>query len=75
MGNLPFSVTRQQLKEAFYDFGQIVECDIPLDERNKSKGFGMINFNKRKDAEEAIRVMDQAKFNDRIVHCRFDRND
>jgi RNA recognition motif-containing protein len=35
-----------------------MECDIPLDERNKSKGFGMITFNRRKDAEEAIRIMD-----------------
>ena len=52
-----------------------MDSDVPLDERGKSKGFGTITFNRRRDAEEAIRIMDQAKFNDRVVHVRFDRND
>lgn len=75
IGNLPYSVNRHQLKEAFQDFGHIVDSDVPLDERGKSKGFGVVTFSRRRDAEESIKVMDQAKFNERVVHVRFERND
>ncbi len=40
------------------DFGQILDVIIPSDEKHKSKGFGHITFRSRRDAEEAIRVMD-----------------
>lgn len=68
-------MSKSQLKEAFLDFGHVVDSEIPSDEKHKSKGFGRVTFARRKDAEEAIRVMDQAKFNDRIVHVRFERSD
>ncbi len=60
------------MKEAFKDFGTIVHCDVPMDERGRSKGFGVVSFEERAQAEEAIQVMDQAKFNDRMVTVRFD---
>lgn len=75
IGNLPYSVNRHQLREAFRDFGYILDTDIPLDEKGKSKGFGVVIFDRRRDAEKAIKLMDQAKFNDRVVHVRFERND
>ncbi|CDW72032.1 single-stranded g-strand telomeric dna-binding protein [Stylonychia lemnae] len=73
-GNLPYSVNPRQLKEAFQSFGRIADVDIAMDERGKSKGFGTISFYSRRSAEDAIKTMDQAKFNDRTVTVRFDRN-
>lgn len=62
------------MKEAFKDFGTIQHSEIFEDDKGRSKGFGIVLFEKAKDAEEAIRVMDQAKFNDRVVHVKLDRN-
>lgn len=47
--------------------------EISVDDRGKSKGYGIVCFDNKRDAEEAIRVMDQARFNDRVVNVRFDR--
>lgn len=63
------------MREAFKDFGEIIDTEVPLDEAGKSKGFAVVRFYRRREAEEAIKVMDSAKFNDRTVHVRFDRND
>jgi RNA recognition motif-containing protein len=46
---------------------------VPKDDRAKSKGFGLVQFETRRDAEEAIRIMDQAKFNDRVVTVKWDQ--
>lgn len=45
-----------------------------MDDRGKSKGFGVVLFEEKRAAEEAINAMDQAKFNDRVVTVRLDRN-
>lgn len=58
VGNLPYSVSKHQLKEAFKDFGTILYTEVMCDERGKSKGFGQICFDSKKGAEEAIKVMD-----------------
>lgn len=58
MGNLPFSVSKSQLKEAFKDFGSIAHTEIYIDEKGRSKGYGIVMFDKARDAEEAIKVMD-----------------
>ena len=72
VGNLPFSVSSKQLREAFRDFGDIFSCEVVKDDRGNSKGFGIIKFTDKKAADEAIREMDQAKFNDRFVSVRYD---
>lgn len=47
VGNLPFSVTKTQLKEAFKDFGTILHADVPSDDRGKSKGYGIVLFEEK----------------------------
>ena len=58
VGNLPFSVNNQQLREAFQDYGAILDSVIKLDSRGKSRGWGLITFEKEEDASEAIKAMD-----------------
>ena len=50
-----------------------MHVELALDERGKSKGYAILEFEYRWKAEHAIKTMDQAKFNDRIVTVRFDR--
>ena len=65
---MPFSVTENQFKEAFKEFGKVLEYELRKDDRSgKSKGQGTILFETYEEAKDAIRVMDQAKFNERVV--------
>ena len=59
MGNMPFSVTENQFKEAFREFGKILEARILTDSVTKlSRGQGTVLFEERSQAEEAAKVMD-----------------
>jgi len=70
---MPYSVTENQFREAFKEFGKILEFELKKDDRTgKSKGQGHILFERPEEAKDAIRVMDQAKFNDRVVLVKED---
>lgn len=45
------------MKEAFKDFGTIVNSDVYLDDRGRSKGYGVVLFTTREAAEDAIQTM------------------
>jgi len=46
------------LREAFKEFGEIYTTEVQLDDRGKSKGYGIVVFADGDGAEEAIRMMD-----------------
>src|SRR3990172_5543267 len=58
VGNLPWSVNVQSLKEMFAQFGEITEAVIISDKyTGRSKGFGFVTFANEADAEKAIAEM------------------
>ena len=71
ISNLPFSVDKNQLKDAFSEFGTIVHANVSLDERKHSRGIGFVGFTTRQAALEAAKVMDKAQFNKREVNVKF----
>ena len=70
VSNLPFSVDREQLKEAFREFGKVLHASVSLDERGLSRGFGVIEFSTKEAADNAAKTMDKASFNKREVSVR-----
>lgn len=74
ISNLPFSVDRNQLRDAFSDFGKILHSSVSLNERGQSRGFGVIEYDTKEAAVEAAQSMDKASFNDREVVCKFYSN-
>ncbi len=57
--NLAYSVTRDELRELFERFGEVVKADIALDhETGQSKGFGFIEMRLADDALLAIEMLD-----------------
>lgn len=72
VGNIPFSVNKQQLKDLFNEFGELAKVEVPIDERSKSKGYGLVCYKNKEDAGEAIWAVDKAKFNDRQVSVKLD---
>jgi len=62
VGNLPFSVTEEALKELFAPFGEITEASLITDKfSGRSKGFGFVTFANDADADKAISELNEKK--------------
>jgi len=61
VGGLEESVTESTLRAAFLPFGDIKECNIPLDNASgKHRGFGFVEYEETGDAADAIENMHNA---------------
>jgi len=66
VGNLPFSVDSEKLKELFSSYGDIEEAIVISNKyTGRSKGFGFVTFSNDEDAKKAIKEM-----NDKDVEGR-----
>jgi len=66
VGNLPFSVDDEKLKELFSAHGKIEEATVIKDRfSGRSKGFGFVTFATKEEAEKAVK-----KMNDKEIEGR-----
>ncbi|MEK6840795.1 MAG: RNA-binding protein [Nanoarchaeota archaeon] len=66
VGNLPWSVTFEKLKELFSSFGEIEEALVIADKyTGRSRGFGFVTFKKNSDADKAIGEMNEKEIEGR----------
>ena len=55
VGNLPYSIDRDQLREIFAQFGEVRAARVVIDrESGKSKGYGFVAMDNDAEANEAI---------------------
>ncbi|HEY0510716.1 MAG TPA: RNA-binding protein [Thermoanaerobaculia bacterium] len=55
VGNLPYRITEDQLRETFEEFGSVSSCTIIKDKvTGQSKGFGFLEMPEASEAEAAI---------------------
>ena len=60
VGNLPWSVTLEKLKELFSSFGEIEEALVIANKyTGRSRGFGFLTFKKDGDVDKAIEKMNE----------------
>jgi len=58
VGNLPFELNEEQLKDCFQEFGEITEALLIKDKRTgRPKGFGFVEYATESDADLAISKM------------------
>lgn len=58
VGNLPFSMTEDGLRDAFGQYGEIVDCKLISDRMTgRSKGFAFVEFADEAAASSAIEGM------------------
>jgi RNA recognition motif-containing protein len=68
VGNLAFSVTDKELKEAFSTYGEITEVTIIIDKfSGRSKGFGFITFADDASANKAVSEMNDKELQGRAM--------
>ncbi|HWM93184.1 MAG TPA: RNA-binding protein [Thermoanaerobaculia bacterium] len=55
VGNLPYRMTEDALRQEFEQYGQVASCTIIMDKATgQSKGFGFLEMPSREEAEAAI---------------------
>jgi RNA recognition motif-containing protein len=63
VGNLPYSVTESDLKEAFSEFGEVSSVTIISDKfSGQSKGFGFVEMPNNSEANAAIKALNESSF-------------
>ena len=68
VGNLPFSIREDKLRELFSGFGEITEAVVITDRATgRSKGFGFVTFADDAAADKAISEMNEKEVEGRKI--------
>ncbi len=68
VGNLPFSVSDQDLEAHFAEFGEVSSARVISDrDTGRSKGFGFVEMANQAEAEEAIKQLNGSEMDGRDI--------
>jgi len=68
VGNLPYTISDDGLKEMFDPIGEVVEAKIITDKfSGRSKGFGFVTMKDDETAEKAIKELNGKKIEEREI--------
>lgn len=71
VGRLDWNTTEEVLRTEFSAFGPVVEVAIITDrDTGRSRGFGFVTMQDRKDAARAIDALDGAEVDGRLIEVR-----
>ena len=60
VGNLPYSVSEDELRAMFSEFGEVASVNLITDKfTGKAKGFGFVEMPKQAEAEAAIKALNE----------------
>ncbi|KAH3685645.1 hypothetical protein WICPIJ_003392 [Wickerhamomyces pijperi] len=74
VGNLPFSVNWQRLKDIFKEVGDVSHADVKLDDRGNSRGYGVVSFRNHEGVVSAVEKLNQTVVDDRTIDVREGRH-
>ena len=68
VGNLPWALNDDELKDAFKDHGNILSANIITDKHTgRSRGFGFVEMESSSDANNAISALNNSELNGRNI--------
>ncbi|MCB1867349.1 MAG: RNA-binding protein [Gammaproteobacteria bacterium] len=68
VGNLPYNVTEDELREAFSEFGKVTSATLIIDKMSgRSKGFGFVEMGNNAEADAAIKALNESPFKGRNI--------
>ncbi|KKT32301.1 MAG: RNA-binding region RNP-1 (RNA recognition motif) [Candidatus Woesebacteria bacterium GW2011_GWB1_44_11b] len=66
IGNLPYTVDTDQLKNLFSQAGSVTDAVVIMDKYSgRSKGFGFVEFGTEEEAKKAIEMYNEKEFEGR----------
>jgi RNA recognition motif-containing protein len=77
VGNLPWQVSWQDLKDHFRQAGEPVYTTVFLDEDGRSKGCGIVEYATKEEAQKAIQTLNDTTIGEsqRLIFVREDREE
>ena len=68
VGNLPYSVTDEELQGIFTPLGEVASAKVIIDRfSGQSKGFGFVEMSKEEEAQSAIQQLNGTKVGSRQI--------
>ena len=68
VGNLAYSVTDNELHDAFAEFGEVSRANVIMDrDTGRSKGFGFVEMSDNAQAEAAINGLNETPLSGRAI--------
>jgi len=66
VGNLPYGVTTDDIKQLFAGAGNVVDCVVIVDRQtNRSKGFGFVTMASQEEMNKAVEMFNEKDFQGR----------
>ena len=68
VGQLPYSVTEEELREMFVQYGEVSSLNLIVDRYSgQSKGFGFIDMPNNSEADQAIKGLNKSMVKGREI--------
>jgi len=68
VGQLPYSVTEDELREMFTEFGEVASMNLIKDRfSGQSKGFGFVEMPNNSEADTAIKALNKSMLKGREI--------
>ncbi len=68
VGNLPYGINDESLKQLFAEFGEVTDAKVIVDKfSNRSKGFGFVTMADEASAQKAIDAMNGKEIEGRQI--------
>ena len=68
VGQLPYSVTEEELREMFLQYGEVSSLNLIMDRYSgQSKGFGFIEMPNNAEADQAIKGLNKSMMKGREI--------
>ena len=68
VGNMPYSVTSEDLSGMFKEYGDVEEATVIMDrETGRAKGFGFVDMPNNSDADRAIKGLNGTQIEGRAL--------
>lgn len=68
VGQLPYSVTEEELREMFLQYGEVSSLNLIMDRYSgQSKGFGFIEMPNNSEADQAIKGLNKTMLKGREI--------
>ncbi|MGW8288067.1 MAG: RNA recognition motif domain-containing protein [Desulfobulbales bacterium] len=68
VGQLPYSVTEEELREMFLQYGEVSSLNLIMDKYSgQSKGFGFIEMPNNSEADQAIKGLNKTMVKGREI--------
>ncbi|MCA9782557.1 MAG: RNA-binding protein [Calditrichaeota bacterium] len=68
VGNLPYGISEDELRDAFSEYGAVTRASIVMDrETGRSKGFGFVEMSNKAEGEAAINGLNEASLKGRNI--------